>query len=192
MNRSNFMKNTASCAGLLMIFILAADSVFAQAEPAKPVKVKRVFTNEDLSKFGEKYGADGGPTQLPPQKGATEAGKTEMPASGPKTPATSEERSYWVKELKQAETELQKAKAEQTRYAGALEKFEQKQRDAQTDFQKNLSQNQVADSQKNLARATEEVRQAEEKKAKLLADAGQKGFKPGDLREVPEAPGPQK
>ena len=190
MNTSNFMRNTTSWAGLL-ILMLAADSAFAQVEPTKPAKAKRVFTNDDLSKFGEKYGPDTAPTQIPSPKGTTNAEKPEKSASEPKTQA-SEERSYWAAKLKEAETTLQKSKADQAKYGGALEKFEQKQRDAQTDFQKNLTQNQVTDSRKNLARATEEVKQAEEKKAELLADAEQKGFKPGDLREVPEAPVQQK
>ena len=48
------------------------------------------------------------------------------------------------------------------------------------------SQEQVADSLKNLSRATEQVKQGEEVRAKLLAEAAEKGFKPSDLRE--EAP----
>ena len=78
------------------------------------------------------------------------------------------------------------------KYSGALEKFEQKHRDAQTDFQKTVTENQINDSQNNLNRATEEVKQAEENKAKLLAEGEQKGFKPGDLRETPETPAQQK
>ena len=190
MNRSNFMRNTTSWAGLL-ILVLAVDSTFAQVEPTKPAKSKRVFTNDDLSKFGEKYGPDTAPVQVSSPKGTSDAGKPDKPASEPKTTA-SEERSKWVGKLKEAETALQKAKADQAKYGGALEKFEQKRREAQTDFQKNLTQNQVADSLNNLARATDEVKQAEEKKAKLLAEAEQKGFKPADLRETLEAPVQQK
>jgi len=184
------MRKTTSWASLL-ILVMAADFAFAQVEPTKPAKAKRVFTNDDLSKFGEKYGADTAPTQVAAPKGATDAGKPNKPVSEPKT-AGSEERSKWVGKLKEAETALEKAKADQTKYSAALQKFEQKRRDAQTDFQKNLTQSQVADSLNNLTRATEELKQAEEKKAKLLADAEQKGFKPGDLREAPEAPALQK
>jgi hypothetical protein len=72
------------------------------------------------------------------------------------------------------------------KYGRALEKFEQKHHEAQTDFQKNLTQNQVADSLHNLNRATEEVKQAQENKAKLLAEGEQKGFKPADSRQAPE------
>jgi truncated hemoglobin YjbI len=190
-NTSHFMRKTTSWVGLLML-VLAADSAFAQAEPTKPAKAKRVFTNDDLSKFGEKYGPDTAPTRVSAPKDTTDAGKPyNKPTSEPKT-TTSEERSKWVGKLKEAETALQKAKADQAKYSGALEKFEQKHRDAQTDFQKNLTQNQVADSLNNLTRATEEVKQAEEKKSKLLAEAEQKGFKPSDLQETPEAPAQQK
>jgi hypothetical protein len=175
----------------LLILVLGTDAAFAQVEPTKPAKAKRVFTNDDLSRFGEKYGPDTAPTQVSAPKGTTDAGKPDKPASEPKV-AAGEERSKWVGRLKEAETALEKAKADQVKYSGALEKFEQKHRDAQTDFQKNLTQNQVADSLHNLNRATEEVKQAEENKAKLLAEAEQKGFKPADLRETPEMPAQQK
>jgi hypothetical protein len=178
-----------SWAGLFML-ALAADSAFAQGEPSKPAKAKRVFTNDDLSRYGEKYGTESTPAQ-PPSRKTPDDGKIAAKDSEPKAPA-SEERSKWVGKLKEAETALQKAKADQVKYSGALEKFEQKHREAQTDFQKNLTQNQIADSIQNLARATEEVKQAEEQKAKLLSEAEQKGFKSGDLRETPEAPAQQK
>jgi hypothetical protein len=178
------MRKTTSWAGLL-ILVLAADSALAQGAPTKPAKAKRVFTNDDLSKFGEKYGPDTAPTQVSSPTGTTDAAKPDKPASEPKTPA-SEERSNWVGKLKEAETAVQKAKADQAKYSGALEKFEQKHRDAQTDFQKNLTQNQVADSLNNLARAKDEAKQADEARTKLLAEAAEKGFKASDLRE--EAP----
>ena len=189
-NRSNFMRKTICWAGL-PILLLAADSVFAQVEPTRPAKAKRVFTNDDLSRFGEKYGLDTAPAQVSPPKATAEGGKPAKPASEPKT-ASSDERSKWVGKLKEAETALEKAKADQVKYNGALEKFEQKHREVQTDFQKNLTENQVADSLHNLSRATEEVKQAEENKAKLLAEGDQKGFKPGDLREPPATPAQQK
>jgi hypothetical protein len=188
-NRNNFMRNITSWASLL-ILVLAADSAFAQVEPTKSTKPKRVFTNDDLSRFGEKYGSDSAPTVSTP-KGTTDAVKPDKKGSEPKTTG-SEERSKWVGKLKEAETALEKAKADQVKYSGALEKFEQKQREAQTDFQKTLTQNQVVDSLHNLNRATEEAKQAEENKAKLLAEGEQKGFKSGDLRETPEAPAQQK
>jgi hypothetical protein len=185
-NRSEFMRNTLSWAGLL-ILLFAVGSVFAETELTKPAKTKRVFTNDDLSKFGEKYGSDATPAPVPSPSSIT--GTTPPPekaASAPKITA-SEEKSYWAGKLKEVETTLQKAKADEAKFSGAVEKFEQKRRDAQTDFQKNLSQNQVADSLKNLARAREEVKQTEEKKAKLLAEAEKSGLKREDLVEPTKA-----
>jgi len=189
-NRNNFVRKSKRWAGLL-ILLLAANSVFAQQEPTKPVKAKRVFTNDDLSRFGEKYGSDTPPTQISAPKGTTDTGKPNKQASEPKT-ASSEERSKWVGKLKEAETALEKAKADKVKYSGAVEKFEQKHREAQTDFQKTLTENQMNDSLNNLNRATEEIKQAEENKAKLLAEGEQKGFKPGDLQETPETRAQQK
>ena len=190
MNRGNFMRKTM-CRACILILVLGADAAFAQVEPTKPAKAKRVFTNDDLSRFGEKYGADTPPSQVSTPKGTPDSVKSDKPASEPKA-AASEERSKWAGKLKEAETALEKAKADQVKYNGALEKFEQKHREAQTDFQKNLTENQVADSLHNLSRATEEVKQAEENKSKLLAEGEQKGFKPGDLRETPATPAQQK
>jgi hypothetical protein len=189
-NRNNFVRKSKRWAGLL-ILLLAANSVFAQQEPTKPAKAKHVFTNDDLSRFGEKYGSGNPPTQASAPKGTLDAGKSDKSAPEPKATA-SEERSKWAGKLKEAETALEKAKADQVKYSGALEKFEQKHREAQTEFQKNLTQNQVADSLHNLNRATEEAKQAEENKAKLLAEGEQKGFKPGDLRETPDTRTQQK
>jgi hypothetical protein len=189
-NRNNFVRKSKRWAALLTL-LLAANSEFAQQEPTKPAKAKRVFTNDDLSRFGEKYGSDSTPTQIATPRGTTDTGKLDKPASEPKT-ASSEERPKWVGKLKEAESALEKAKADQVKYVGALEKFQQKHRDAQTDFQKNLTQNQVADSLNNLNRATEEIKQAEENKAKLLAEGEQKGFKPDDLQQTPETPAQQK
>ncbi len=192
MNKSNFilMGKITRWTGLL-IFVLAADAAFAQVEPTKPAKAKRVFTNDDLSRFGEKYGSDTPPKQVSTPKGTPNAGKSDKPASEPKATA-GEEGSKWAGKLKEAETALEKAKADQVKYSGALQRFEQKRRDAQTDFQKTVTENQINDSQNNLNRATEEVKQAEENKAKLLAEGEHKGFKPGDLRESPETQAQQK
>ena len=190
MNRGNFIATTTRWA-VLFILALAADAAFAQVEPTKPAKAKRVFSNDDLSRFGERYGADTPLTQVSAPRGTPDSVKSDKPASEPKA-AASEERSKWAGKLKEAETALEKAKADQLKYSGALEKFEQKHRDAQTDFQKTVTENQIHDSQNNLTRATEEVKQAEENKARLLAEGEQKGFKPSDLREKPATPAQQK
>jgi hypothetical protein len=157
----------------------AADSAFAQVEPTKPAKSKRVFTNDDPVP-GEKYA----PTQRrysSSPKGTSHAGNLSLWLLNPRPPPA--RRAQLGRKLKEAETALQKPK-QTRRNSGALEKSEQKHREARTDFQKNLTQNQVADS-KQPARATEEVKQAEEKKQTLEAE--QKGFKPNDLG-TPEVP----
>src|SRR4030095_4497584 len=125
-NRSNFMAKTTRWAGLFVL-VLAADAAFAQVEPTKPAKAKHVFTNDDLSRFGEKYGSGNPPTQASAPKGTPDAVKSDKPASEPKA-AGSEERSKWAGKLKEAETALEKAKADQVKYSGALDKFEQKRR----------------------------------------------------------------
>ena len=69
MNRSNFifMRKITRWAGLF-ILVLAADVTFAQVEPTKPAKTKRVFTNDDLSRFGENMAPTHQPRKSPPQR----------------------------------------------------------------------------------------------------------------------------
>jgi len=189
--RAKMMKNILTPAGLL-ILLLAADVAFTQSEPTKPAKAKHVFTNEDLSKFAEKFGPEAQPAQVPASKTTANVQNPAGKAMSEAKTSNGDERARWAGKLKDAEGKLQKAKADQAKYTSALEKFEQKHQDAQTDFQRNLTQNQVADSQKNLTRSTDEVKQAEEAKSKLLADAAQKGFKPADLGEGAETTGLQK
>jgi hypothetical protein len=176
----------------LLIFLLALNSGFAETEPSKPVKAKRVFTNDDLGKFRERFGTDTSADPVSASKPTPESQPSDIKSVSDTKAADGNEKSQWVGRLREAETVVQKAKADQTKYSQALEKYEQKSRDAQTDFQKTLSQNQVADSLKNLSRAAEEVRQAEEMKSKVLADAAKKGFRPEDLRESAEEAGEKK
>jgi hypothetical protein len=185
------MKRILGCISLL-IFVLALNSGFAETEPSKPVKAKRVFTNDDLGKFRERFGSDTSADPVPAAMSTPEPQTSEGKSVLEKKATAGNEKSQWVGRLREAETAVQKAKADQTKYSQALEKYEQKSRDAQTDFQKTLSQNQVADSLKNLSRAAEEVRQAEEMKSKVLADAAKKGFRPEDLRESAEEAGEKK
>ncbi|MBM3802099.1 MAG: hypothetical protein FJW26_07270 [Acidimicrobiia bacterium] len=185
------MKMSATSA-MLLALTLAADVGFSEDQP-KPPNAKRVFTNDDLNKYGETYGREA--VQVQPTTPATSAAsKTALDAPkesgkpGVQAKSTADqERARWAGRLKDADKAVQKAKMDQAKYASALEKFEQKRREAQTDFQKTLTQNQAADSQKNLLRATEQVKQAEETKAKLLSEAAQKGFKPEDLQGAPES-----
>jgi hypothetical protein len=81
---------------------------------------------------------------------------------------------------------MAKAKEQELKFQGLVGKYEQKLRDAKGDFQTKTSQEQVADSLKNLSRVKDQFKQGEEAKARLLAEAAEKGFKSSDLRE--EAP----
>jgi len=156
----------------LLILFLASFNVIGQSNP-KPTRAKRVFTNEDLGKFREKYGseADSEPATQPSQA-ADEAKQPRTTVSGKE--ATPESKAYWAAKLKETESSLEKAKGQELKFQGALERFEQKLRDAKGDFHVTTSQQQVADSLKNLSRAKEETKQAEEAKKKLLAEAAEK------------------
>src|SRR5262245_65378992 len=114
------MKNILAPAGLL-IMALTASLALAESEPAKPPKAKRVFTNEDLSKFREKFGPDPQPTQVSGSKTTLD---TQNPAAKPvseRKGPNGDERARWADKLKEAEGKVQKAKADQVKYASALE-----------------------------------------------------------------------
>jgi hypothetical protein len=169
----------------LLILFVASFTVIGQSSKEKPAKAKRVFTNEDLGKFREKYGSesDSEPATQPGQ--LTDGAKQPAQTGTPGKDATPESKAYWAAKLKETDSALEKAKEQELKLQGILAKFEQKLRDAEGDFHTTTSQQQVADSLKNLARSKSEVKQAEEAKSKLLAEAAEKGFKPSDLREEP-------
>jgi len=170
----------------LLILFLASFLAIGQSSSEKPAKAKRVFTNEDLGKIREKYGseADSEPATRPGQTADT--AKQPVETGAPGKAATSDSKGYWVAKLKETDSALAKAKEQELKFQGLVEKYEQKLRDAKGDFHTKTSQEQVADSLKNLSRAQDQIKQGEEAKAKLLAEASEKGFKPSDLRE--EAP----
>ena len=170
----------------LLILALASLTVLGQSSTDKPAKTKRVFTNEDLGKIRDKYGSepDSEPATRPGQPANTAKQPVETEAPG--KAATPESKAYWVAKLKETDSALEKAKAQELKFSGIVDKFEQKLRDAKGEFQIRTSQEQVADSTTHLSRAKDEAKQAEKAKSKLLAEAAEKGFKPSDLRE--EAP----
>ena len=167
---------------LLMLF-LASPTAVGQSPSEKPTKAKRVFTNDDLGKLRERYGseADSVPTTQPIQP--ADAAKSPVQTGTGAKAAVPESKAYWVAKLKETDSALEKAKAQDLKFQGLVEKYGEKLRDAKGDFHTRTSQEQLADSMKNLARAKDEVKQAEEAKAKLLAEAAEKGFKPSDLRD---------
>lgn len=176
------MKSNKSGLPLLILF-LASFHAMAQSTGEKPVRAKRVFTNEDLSRLREKYGStpDSEPPAQPkqPSNVGTELSQTNAPG----TDATPTDKAYWIAKLKETESALVKAKQQETKFEGLVGKYQEKLRDAKSEFHIKTSQEQVADSLKNLSRAKDEVKQGEEAKAKLLAEAAEKGFKPADLKE---------
>ncbi len=172
-----------NCSLSLFILLLASLNVFSQSSNEKTTKEKRIFTNEDLGRIREKYGsgADSEPAERrdQPTDSTKQAGQT---ATSGKVP-TPESKGYWVAKLKETESVLTKAKEQESKFQGLVEKYEQKVRDAKGDFHTKTSQEQAADSLKNLARAKDQIKQGEEAKTKLLAEAAEKGFKPSDLRD---------
>ncbi|HEU0007554.1 MAG TPA: hypothetical protein VFS12_16335 [Terriglobia bacterium] len=176
----------------LSILFLAGIATFGQAPSDKPAKARRVFTNEDLGKLREKYGVEDSPAPAAEAGSAAGTSKQPVKTGAPDKAETPESKAYWAAKLKEKESALAAAKAQEQRFQVTLAKYEEKLRGAQGSFHIETSQMQVEDSQKNLARAKDQVKQAEEAKAKLLAEASEKGLKPSDLREAPEAPGPQK
>ena len=171
---------------LILFLFLASLTAVGQSHSEKPAKAKRVFTNEDLGKLREKYGSepDSGPAMRPTQP--VETAKQAVQPGVPGKAETPENRAYWVAKLKEMDSALAKAKEQESKFQGLVEKYGEKLRDAKGDFHTRTSQEQLADSMKNLSRAKDAIKQGEETKAKLLGEAAEKGFKPSDLRE--EAP----
>jgi hypothetical protein len=167
----------------LLILFLASLTAVGQSPSEKPTKAKRVFTNEDLGKLRERYGSepDSVPATQPMQP--SDAAKSPVQTGTVAKAATPESKAYWVAKLKETDSVLEKAKAQDLKFQGLVEKYGEKLRDAKGDFHTRTSQEQLADSTKNLARAKDEIKQAEEAKAKLLAEAAEKGFRPSDLRD---------
>ena len=169
-----------------LILVLASLTAFGQSTSEKPAKAKRVFTNEDLGKFREKFSSEPDSAPAPQPIQPADAAKPLVPTGTPAKAASPESKTYWMAKLKETDSALEKAKAQELKFYGIVEKYEQKLRDAKGDFHTRTSQEQLADSMKNLSRTKDEVKQGQEAKAKLLAEAAEKGFKPSDLIE--EAP----
>jgi chromosome segregation ATPase len=167
-----------------LVLTLACFSVLAPAQTSNPktARGKRVFTNDDLQKYSEKYGGDSsGSNNNVTQATSQSLNKSAGVTDNAQAKAEPGDRAYWISKLKEAEETLEKYNAAQTEYADALDKYQGKLLEAKTDFQINTARLQIADCEKNLARTKEGVKKAEEEKTKLLAEAEKKGFKPEDL-----------
>ena len=140
---------------------------------------KHVFTNDDLQKYSEKYGSDPQPVQSTGPADAPAMSKlTETSSPAAEKPS---EKSLWVSKLKKADDDLVKFKAAEIKFATAMDKFRVNFAEAKSDFHRQTALLQIADSEKNLAWAKEELKKAEEEKKKVLSEAAKKGLKPEDL-----------
>jgi hypothetical protein len=159
-----------------ILLLLLGCTLQAQAPAEKPARARRVFTNEDLQKYGAKYGSMSEPELTP--NSASDVNSSSKGSAVATSTGEKGEQALWTGKLKEAETALQKAKADEAKFAAALEKSQEKLREAKSDFHIKTSQEQIADSLKNLARAKDQVKHSEEEKTTLLAEAAKKGFKP--------------
>lgn len=178
------MRRNISALNLLILLLASCTALGGQStSEKKPAKPKRVFTNEDLGKIREKYGTESNSTPAAPPIQPGDSSEPSVQAGTPAKAASPESKAYWMAKLKETDSALEKAKAQELKFYGIVEKYELKLRDAKGDFHTRTSQEQLADSMKNLSRAKDEVKQGQEAKAKLLAEAAEKGFKPSDLIE---------
>jgi hypothetical protein len=176
-----------SCFFISTLFI----NTFSMAEiqRSERPRAKRIFTNEDLQKYQERFESESTPhlqTDTPNSVGR-EANLDLLQAkeiSGSNLKLNQYlDKTYWVNKLKEADLNLSKAKLEELRFIQGLADFQEKLSKAQTDFHKQTAQWQIDDSEKNLARARDERKKAEAERTKVLEDALKKGFKVGELND---------
>lgn len=173
---------------LSVSLILGTTSIcrFGEAEQNKTGRPKMVFTNDDLQKY-----QDDAPPRLTVDMPTPEPEKAEGDLKGRPNSATSgqtvQPRSYWAARLKEAESNLNRAKFEEERFSQSLVDFRKRFNDAKTEFQKQTAQWQIEDTEKNLVRSSSARKKAEEKKAEVLAQATKQGFKAEDLQKEESA-----
>jgi hypothetical protein len=186
-NRMELVLSLVSCFFISTLFI----NTFSMAEiqRSERPRAKRIFTNEDLQKYQERFESESTPhlqTDTPNSVGR-EANLDLLQAkeiSGSNLKLNQYlDKTYWVNKLKEADLNLSKAKLEELRFIQGLADFQEKLSKAQTDFHKQTAQWQIDDSEKNLARARDERKKAEAERTKVLEDALKKGFKVGELND---------
>lgn len=181
---------------LLVLLIFAclsrpgSEVSFGQSSTGSVTSKRRVFKNEDLDKYQEKYGSEtssvlkSGPVVTPsPDK-----------ASSPEQESKSKSKpdlTVWRANLKKIDDTIANKKRMEGKLTGSLAKYSQSLAEAATDFQKMTAQEQFVDVQKNLARAQAELKKAEEDKAKLISDAKKAGIQEKDLLK-PDSQGENK
>lgn len=183
----NLRRTTLVVLGGFLCVAATDTTPVAEQSNRKHPRSRRIFTNEDLQRYSEKYGEGARPASAEDTAPAAQDSKT---ATVNETPSAEKEKqsvkSEWAAKLKKAEEELAKFKAAETKFSTALDKYRNNLAEAKSDFHKQTAQLQIADSEKNLAWAKEEVRKAEEAKAKLLAEATKNGMKAEDLMQPPQ------
>jgi hypothetical protein len=155
---------------------------FGQDEQNKRSRPSRVFTNDDLQKYQDNVQAGTAADVTTPEKKRVD--HEGQPSSNSESSSqTATTKSYWADRLREAETNLDRAKMEEQRFSESLTDFRKKFTEAKTEFQKRTAQWQIEDTEKNLDRSTAERKKSEEKKASVLAEAAKKGFKAVDLKQ---------
>ncbi len=158
----------------------ASEITFGQSSTGTVAPKKRVFKNEDLDKYQEKYGSETSPASKPGSVIASSVDKASSPEQAskgkPKTDLT-----VWRAKLKEIDDTIASKKRMEGKLTGSLAKYSQSLAEASTDFQKMTAQEQFADVQKNLTRTQAELKKAEEDKAKLVSDAKKAGVQEKDL-----------
>ncbi|MEW5974911.1 MAG: hypothetical protein AB1898_03785 [Acidobacteriota bacterium] len=164
---------------LLSCFTLAVHPLAGSDHPSK--KTRRVFTNDDLQKYRDKYPSDesaASPVATP--EAVTEA---DPQPSGDQREAGKENpgKSYWIEKLRTAQAAVEKAEQHEAKVVMKLAKYQQKNLEAQTPFERQTTEHQVADMEKNLGYARDDKKKAEKGREELLEQAAKAGFKPEDL-----------
>ena len=171
---------------LLVLLILAclsrpaSDISLSQSSAGSETPKKRVFKNEDLDKYQEKYGIEAAPASKPGPavtSSIDKASNQEQDGKGkPKQDLT-----VWRAKLKEIDDTIATKKRMESKLTGSLAKYNQSLARADTDFYKMTAQQQVAGVQENLTRTQAELKKAEEDKAKLVSEAKKAGIPEEDL-----------
>ena len=166
---------------LSIISVLLLATSLGSATGQESRTKKHVFTNDDLQKYSEKYGSDPQPAQSMAAGPADTQARSKLTETSSSTAEKPSEKSLWVSKLKKADDDLAKFKAAEIKFGAAMDKFRMHLAEAKSDFHRQTALLQIADSEKNLAWAKEELKKAEDEKKKVLTEAAKKGLKPEDL-----------
>ena len=168
----------------------ASEVSFGQSPTGSETPKKRVFKNEDLDKYQEKYGSETSPASKPGSVIASSDDKASRPEQDSKG-KPKQALAVWRAKLKEIDDSIASKKRMEDKLTGSLGKYSKNLAEAGTDFQKSTAQLQVAGVQENLTRTQAELKKAEEDKAKLVSDAKKAGVQEEDLLKS-ESPGEAK